>query len=403
MEATQSKKIVSIALFYLLAMIMGVAWTLVPSLSTFLTDKSVVGHLTSREYGSLELFLVIPAILSSTLGGVLGKKVGIKNVLQLGVVCGFLAMTFLGASAFAMGSSWNAYYLLIFSALFIGYAIGSILTGLNVFLALYFPHISASILTGMYAFLGLGSAISPLFLELTREHVQWWLPTGIIALLFLVLLCLISICILPLKKGVSTSRMLLKQLPKQFWLFILIAFIYAQVESLFAIWGPIYVHSEKHLSISQGSYGLALFWGGSTITQFLISSISWKISPKIIYYFLNCVIIIAVFGMLFVESDVNIMSLFLLGGIGISSYYALSVNFIEKRYVNFAEIASGIMVTGYFLGIGISSLLVGYLLELKHLTLSNIVGIVVVLSVCMFVIAYFSTREISSLGKRKHN
>ena len=77
-----------------------------------------------------------------------------------------------------------------------------------------------------------------------------------------------------------------------------------------------------------------------------------------------------------------------------SCYFPLSMNFIEKRFHDVAELASGISVTGYFLGTGISSLLVGTLHQVWKVPLPYIFLFAGILAVVYTTLSFITTRGV---------
>jgi len=128
-----------IALVYGAGLVQGLPLVVFPAASDVFTSPSFHG-LSSSQYGSLFLPLVVTAIVASTVGGPLARRKGPKLVLLAGLGFDLLSMGILAASQPAVRTPGLAYGSLLFATSALGLGFGSALTALNALAAGYFPE-----------------------------------------------------------------------------------------------------------------------------------------------------------------------------------------------------------------------------------------------------------------------
>ena len=94
MNLQASRRPVEITIVYLTALAQGLSLVTFPAASNIFTSTEF-HQLTSSEYGSLFLPLIVCAILASGLGGALGRRLGLKRIFLLGLMFNLLSMAFL--------------------------------------------------------------------------------------------------------------------------------------------------------------------------------------------------------------------------------------------------------------------------------------------------------------------
>lgn len=146
-----------IALIYAAALVQGLVLVAFPAASDIFTSADF-HDLSSSEYGSLFLPMVIAAILASTLGGPLARRRGLKPVLLAGLGADLLSMLLLAASQPAVGEPGLAYAMLLLAMTALGLGFGATLTALNTLAMGYFPQRPERALTALHALLGIGTA-----------------------------------------------------------------------------------------------------------------------------------------------------------------------------------------------------------------------------------------------------
>ncbi|MCZ6546816.1 MAG: MFS transporter, partial [Deltaproteobacteria bacterium] len=84
MSVQASRRPVEITIVYLTGLAQGLSLVTFPAASNIFTSTEF-HQLTSSEYGSLFLPLIVCAILASGLGGALGRRLGLKRIFLLGL------------------------------------------------------------------------------------------------------------------------------------------------------------------------------------------------------------------------------------------------------------------------------------------------------------------------------
>lgn len=169
-----------IALIYAAGLVQGLALVAFPAAGNIFTSADF-HDLSSSEYGSLFLPMVIAAILASTLGGPLARRRGLKPVLLAGLGADLLAMTLLAASQLAVGNPGLAYAVLLLAMTALGLGFGATLTALNALAMAYFPQRPERALTALHALLGTGTALAPLLTALVSGLGAWWALAAFLA------------------------------------------------------------------------------------------------------------------------------------------------------------------------------------------------------------------------------
>ena len=365
----------SLIVIYLIAFSLGLEWTFVSSIGNILTSNNC-DRLSPIQYGSLPFILVVGAIVISNIVAFLGRRHGMKKILLFGITCAFFSMTLFGLSNKFFIQSNFEYGFLFFSQFVLGICIGSLLTALNVYVVFLCKKFTASALVALYACMGLGSASIPLFLQLLPNMCSWSdIPLSIACIA--AFLFLLAIWIVP---EMQRSYPINKVNFGTFWdakktrlfQFALIVILFGICESAFDYWGTIYLHHSKGVDIVEANYGLTMFWGMSTLGQVVISALSIKISPTRIYYTLSLLIAVSMFGFsLGKHFNIGILP-YVVGGLGCSAFFSLSINFAEKEFGRIIEIVSGMLVTGYFVGVGLGSLIIGLTYQMKNFNPANV-------------------------------
>ncbi len=335
------------------------------------------GFLTGSQYASLALYLVIGAILASNGATEIGRFYGVKKSLLYGVLAIAIGMGIMGITPFVSNQDLDFRYpSLVISQFFLGMGVGAILTSANAFLVLFMFKRTAMLLTGMYSCITLGSSSAPFFIGKFSGFWNWGVFPTIIACLFLILL-LVSYWQLPhISNPYPISReplkVIFKKLPGFFWVFAIAAFLYAICENGLVAWSTIFLHLEKGVKNEEATESLAIFWGVVTIAELSICGLVSKFSPRFIYRLLPLFLIIACFGMVFASGANQSLLFFVTGALGVSAFFALTVNFAERRFHELAEFVSGTMVLGYFLGTVVGSLATGFFYEILHWPLAMV-------------------------------
>lgn len=354
-------------LIYLSSLTTGVAWSLLPSLSSFfLLGKGIT--LSEAQYGFLTFYLNAAAIIASISVGVFRKKIRIEKLWALGVVC--LAVAKLGlpiASLIPTNNKFIIYIMISSGAALSGIGIALLVSSLNVILISLVPKHSPTALTAMYGSISIGSAFTPLVVIYLARIINWELiPLTVSVWLFCIFLaiCFTSIYLLDETKDFSSDFRKIFIRSRIFYGFIALIFLYSFVETTYGYWSPVFVHNLG-IKIQEDSLSLSLFWGAFAVGQLLTSFIVFKLSPKKMYLILMSTMLTATGLILILDKFYyfDVIS-FILAGLGCSGFYPLTVHFFEKVFPNAIHTASGLIVGFYFSGVAIFSLVASFTLNI---------------------------------------
>ena len=387
-----------IPLIYAAGLVQGLALVTFPAAGVILTSPSF-HNLSSSEYGSLFLPMVVAAILASSLSGPVARRRSLKAVLLTGLSFDLLAMTGLAASQLAIGNPAVAYASLFIAMTALGLGFGATLTALNALAAAYFPERSDRALTALHALLGTGTALAPLLVALVTGLGIWWsLPLAVAALLAALVLAgtRLSATASVRAQDTGTGRdITLAGATRLLGLFVAAGIVYGIVETIFANWALIYLREDAGVSVRDAGYALTAFWAMVTIGRLAVAALGARLSPTRVYILLPCLMIIAFLWIATVGNAAAGIGAFALAGLACSAFLPMTIGFAQARYRDLSEIVSGIMIAAYMLGFGIGSFGLGPLREAAGIPLSILYGASAALAALLAGIAI-------ALGRRRN-
>lgn len=388
---------VPIILIGLICFGVGNSWTILASISHVLL-KDLHG-LSGQEYASLAIFFVAGAILATNGATEISRYYGVKRSLLGGLAAIFVGTSVLGVALFSTSEQTGYLFpFLVCSQFFIGLGIGAILTSINAFLVLFMFKRTAVLLTGAYACVNIGSSSSPFLMDIFSPN--WWIFPIVLACYFFLIIFTTLKWLPHLHNPSVLARepliVIFKKLPPLFWLFVIGVFLYAICEDCLVAWTTILLHIEKNVETTIAMQGLGMFWGIVAIAQISICAIVNKLSPRPIYLLLPCFLAIGCVGIVMAESISGYLLFFAISALGVSAYFALTVNFAEKKFHQIAEFISGAMVLGYFLGTVAGSIGIGFFYQTMHWKLETIFIFIGVIAILLLPVNYFLTRSTSS-------
>jgi MFS family permease len=350
---------------------MGLAWTVLPTISNLIINNSLINsQVTEYQYSIITFSLVFAGLIYSIIAGVFGKIKGLKKVLLLGVLFCALGMIIYTVSYLIPS---QLYVLLLLGQFLLGIGITSILTSLTAYLFILIPKATSMTLTGVFASINLGSFSCPIFFNLMNAN-RWGINTLIIAvfqiILFLTAIKIMPNLINPYVKSQKNIINLFKIKNVLFWSFFLTIILYSICELTFTYWGIIYLHKDKNFSLILSRYSLSFYWASVGLSQITICWLLKYINPKYIYRSLPIFMILGFLGMYNSNFLTSVILSFVIGGIGMSAFIAITMNYVEHDFKQIAEIASGIMFMGYFLGYILGSLFIGQII--RYINLSTV-------------------------------
>jgi MFS transporter, FHS family, glucose/mannose:H+ symporter len=351
-----------IAILYLIGLVQGISFTLIPGASAFLVSPQGF-HLRATQYGQLFIPMIISAIIASFFGGAIAKKWGIRNVSILSGFLNFLSMIVFALSALYLN---HGYILLLICLFFLGSGFGANLATLNSYVFEFFPNRPSAALTALHATLGLGTAIGPLLFQFCLREMHWWIAPLFLAFLYFVLL-FFTWAKFPLHLHLPESST--GSLAKRVWLFAAIALSYGICETAFGNWGILFLKTVRGVSNASASLSLSLFWASVTVGRVMAAGLAIRISPYFIYFFISIVLVASL--LLLVWSSWLFLP-FVIAGFGCSAFLPLTVSFGQKSDLPHAEMISGLIIALYMCGYGVSAYGIGWMQSALQFPLSHL-------------------------------
>lgn len=373
-----------VGLVYLAGLIQGLALVTYAATSAVLTDAEY-HQLSSSEYGSLFIPMIVAAVLASLASGPLARRWTPKRVYLLGLGADVLAMAAYAGSALLIP---GPVYITLFAAMtLLGFGFGFTVSTINVFVAGFFPERADTALTALHALLGTGTALAPLIGAVLLAPEHWWaLPAGVAAGAALVLALSVA---QPLEARAAESATVEGGVPGLLWVFAAAALLYGVAESLFANWATLYVSETEGLSPETGGLVLATFWAMVTAGRILAAILSRWIQARWIYRVLPVLIAVAFVAVPLLGGAAGNVIAFGLGGLACSAFLPLSIGFGTETHPDLAELVSGGLMAAYLLGFGIAAFAPGPLRDGLGLSLSTIYGSAAAVGVLLALIAFW--------------
>ncbi len=391
--AINKSKILALTGFYFQGLIQGIAFTTIPAAAGFLTSQSGFA-LDTLQYGSLYLPMILGAILACFTAGVVGKKVGIRVPLLVGLTLNSVAMAGFALCSLLMHSPAQAFMALLAVMLAIGLGFGALLTALNSYALFFFPKGSKTAITFLHTCLGVGTALGPLLFDVFYTRDCFWGDPLLISFLFFVLL--ISALIFfpnPMQFGQERKTQGKVRNRPLFLLFLAIAFFYGVSETAFGNWGTLFLTRSKGFNLIDANFALALFWAAVTAGRLAAAFLSLKLSFKAIYRILSPILLCSVLLLLFASKSQQLYVAFAMAGLGCSAFLPFTVGLAQERFAAIAPVISGLVMGIYMAGYGVVSQGVGVLSELFHLSLSALFAFLIFVCVLLFYLILKVTKE----------
>jgi len=365
-----------IGIVYLTGLAQGLALVTFPAASNIFTSPDF-HDLSSSEYGTMFLPMIICAILASSLAGALARRWSLKRIFVLGLVFNMTSMAVLALSNAFVATHTMAYGCLLAAMAALGAGFGATITALNTYATSFFPGKSDTALTALHAMLGIGTALAPLLLGVFVSLGVWW-GDPIAILGFFLALGFASL--VPQLEGPPAAQeprpggplALLRGLPQRIYGYAAIAVLYGICETIFGNWATIYLHEGKGLSVQWAGFALATFWSMVTAGRVLMAAVAVWLSPQRIYLAMPILICGAFLIIPMVRGDTGNVIAFGVAGLACSAFLPLSISFATQEFPQMVEVVSGGMMAAFMLGFGVGAYGVGPLREVGGLSLSTI-------------------------------
>lgn len=387
---------IEIGLVYGAALVQGLALVTFPAASDVFTSASFHG-LSSSQYGSLFLPMVVMAIAASTVGGPLARRKGLKLVLLAGLGFDLLSMGTLAASQLTIGTPALAYGSLLIAMAALGLGFGATLTALNALAGAYFPERPERAVTALHALLGTGTALAPFLVALVTGLGAWWALPAVVAVVLGVLVAAGTRFTLDPSAGAESvagrGDVGLLDTIRMLGLFAAAGILYGIIETIYANWAVIYLREDAGVSVRNAGAALAAFWAMVTVGRLAMALFGEWLSPSRVYAVLPGLMVIAFLWIAMVDDAAAGIGAFALAGLACSAFLPLTIGFAQARHRDQAEIVSGGMIAAYMLGFGIGSFGLGPLRDAAGLSLSVLYGASSVLAIVLSGLAVVLARR----------
>ncbi len=355
-----------VASVYLSGFLQGLVLVSFPASSTALKDMH---GFTDAQYGVIFLPQVAFALVGAVSGGALARLTGLKTLLWLSLLIVGLSQLLLATTTLLTPSS--AYAVVLAGTACLGLGFGLSGAPLNSYPSRFFPAKRDTALVALHTALGLGLAAGPLLVGWAITVGQW---VAFPSLLFAASLTLMAIVIwlrwpdaeqpvtaaekLTTAAGVEVQRPLTSA---SFWIFFVIAILYAFAEGTFYNWAVIYLQESKGLPMAVAAASLSAFWVAMVTGRLAVSIAVLRVSPERIWLGLPVLMIIAFLALPYANTSVLGIGLFALSGLACSAFFPLTVGLISSRFEQYVAWVSSMMIAALMVGVGLGAFFIGLL------------------------------------------
>lgn len=370
---------------YLSGFLQGLMLVSFPASSAVL--KSMHGF-TDAQYGAIFLPQVAFAVLGAVGGGTLARRLGLKTLLWLSLLISGASQLLLAVTMLLMPSAAFAGVLLATAFLGLGFGLSG--APLNSYPPRFFPNKRDTAVVALHTALGFGLATGPLLAGWAIAN-EAWAAFPISLLLAGLLLMLIVMWLkwpdaeragrpgagreagirgsesrIPLRSTQATVRAVPEALERpvtsaSFWLFFLIAILYAFAEGTFYNWAVIYLQETKGLPMAIAALALSVFWAAMVAGRLTVSIAVLRIPAERIWLSLPVLMICAFLLLPYANTAALGIVLFALAGLACSAFFPLTIGLVSKRFEMHVAWVASMMIAALMVGVGVGSFVIGLL------------------------------------------
>ncbi|MCX6990698.1 MAG: hypothetical protein NTX49_06530 [Chlamydiae bacterium] len=344
------KKTPPIFLVYLLTLILGSLFTMIPSASGFLLSTPGMG-LSKLDYGNVFILLISGALFTSYFGGVIAKNTGTKNLLIFGLCMSSISMGLFSLESLFLQEVGLSYPVLMLILFFLGTGYGAMMTSL----ATDFLTRKRSA-QHLFTTLGMGACISPLLFKVCQTLELWWVAPLLLASSLALLSILVFLLFPKPDKSGSIAAFSLKCLTQKKGLILLagMTVFYGICETLFSTWGIVFLMQDKALSNPISSYALFFFWFFVMLGRFIPLGAA-RLKPKTTLIASSLMLAIGCIAAGLSSSTSFILISFCLAGLGCSRLLPLMHQSGQKIFAGQEMAVSGMLSGMYIIGYGLAA------------------------------------------------
>jgi fucose permease len=364
---------------YLAGMLQGLTLVSFPASSAVL--KAMHGF-SDAQYGAIFLPQVALAVIGALGGGALASRLGLRVLLGGALLINGLSQLLLAGTVMLPPPAAFAVVLLGTACLGLGFgASGAPLNGLP---PLFFPRRRDTALVALHTLLGLGLAIGPLVASPFIMAGRWAGFPLLLAALCALLAAAAFVQRFPedaVAREASASGRLamcdpmplpamrpraLRDHPVRtagFWLFTVIAVLYAFAEGTFGNWAVLYLQDVKHLPETVAASALSVFWAAMVGGRLLTSVLVLKLAPRYIWLSLPGLMIVAFLLLPYADTPARGIAGFALAGLACSAFFPLSIGLASRRFARHVPWVSSMLIAALMVGVGLGSYVIGLLRE----------------------------------------
>lgn len=380
-----------VASVYLSGFLQGLVLVSFPASSTVL--KEMHGF-TDAQYGAIFLPQVVFAVLGSIGGGTLARRLGLKNLLWLSLLVVGLSQLLLAATTLLDSSL--AFSVVLAGTACLGLGFGLSGAPLNTYPPRFFPARRDTALVALHTALGMGLATGPLIVGGAIAYGAWAAFPLSLSLASILLMILVLWFRWPeavpaaatstsdgtdagRESGSPESASRVSRLSTQatvdatpttvgrpiasssFWLFFLIAILYAFAEGTFYNWAVIYLQETKQLPMAVAAAALSVFWAAMVAGRLTVSIAVLRIPAERIWLTLPVLMIGAFLALPYANTPVLGIGLFALAGLACSAFFPLTIGLISRRFEQHVAWVSSMMIAALMVGVGLGAFVIGLL------------------------------------------
>ncbi len=366
----QDRHIASVAVVYLAGFLQGLTLVSYPASSSLLRQMH---GLSDAQYGAIFLPQVALAVIGAIGGGALAQRLGLKHLLWVALVANALSQIAL-AGSLVMDPAL-AFVIILLGTAALGFGFGLSGAPLNAYPPVLFPQRRDTALVALHTALGMGLAGGPLLVGWFIARGGWvQFPLSLTA--FALLLALAAVLVHMPKTEAAQARSAAPGERKGpvaalgFWLFALIAVLYAFAEGTFSNWAVIYLHEAKHVPEMAAALALSVFWAAMAGGRLLVSALVLWVAPQRIWLTLPVLMISAFLALPYAGGAATGIALFALAGLACSGFFPLTIGLAAQRFPRDVAWVSSMLIAALMVGVGLGSFVIGALREwlpLEHL------------------------------------